>query len=383
MEVRQSYLIRILTLKRCKVRNVIFGKQISCYDTTSVRSCGVEKVKIELENLIHVLALYNITKQVSDFKFFINGYNDKTSEIKVIAKVDFINRSPLVVKFVKENSHPHNIIEKQSAFSEYLRGQGILTPKRYMSGESYCIKILFDNKDIDVTVEDYIGEEIKTIDYKLAYKIGKLMGKTHSVSEKGNYHLGNSTIFNVVGYNEVSGFNRFVELGEEDKIDSVMYHKIKKIYTAKLDKIKLSWDRLSRYATQGDFSINNLTYIGDELGIFDYNIAGDETLVGDMVLEGLLTANEMVLADGLSDIDRVELFRCFFKGYTDERPLSDYEKNVLGAIYSISSGLWFTKILYNENSLTKLVERNEFNKVTLLLEEIYNTLCKENFLLEI
>lgn len=44
------------------------------------------------------------------------------------------------------------------------------------------------------------------------------------------------------------------------------------------------------------------------------NIAGDETLVGDMVLEGLLTANEMDLSNGLTDKDRPELFRWFFKG---------------------------------------------------------------------
>ena len=61
-------------------------------------------------------------------------------------------------------------------------------------------------------------------------------------------------------------------------------------------------------------SIVLLSTIGEELGIFDYNIAGDETLVGDMVLEGLLTANEMDLAEGLSDTERIELFRSFYNG---------------------------------------------------------------------
>jgi len=339
----------------------------------------VDKVNIEIKNLVNALNLYNITSQITDFKFFINDYNNKTSEVKVITKVEFSNRTPLVVKFIKENNHPHHIIEKQSIFSEYLRSQGILTPKRYMRGENYCAKFQLGSMSLDVTVEDYWGEEIKTIDYRLAYKIGQLMARIHCISEKGNCYIGNSTIFNIVGYNEVSGFNKFVELGESVSIDSFMYQKIKEIYTAKLEKIKLSWNRLSRYATQGDISINNLTYIGEEIGIFDYNIAGDETFVGDMVLEGLLTANEMDLAHGLSDIDRKELFRCFLQGYIEERPLTDDEKNVFSDIYSISSGLWFTKILYHDNSLTKLVEHNEYDKVNLLLHEIYNTLCKDNF----
>lgn len=337
---------------------------------------------IELRNLINVLELYNIKENIRDFKFFINNYNNKTLEMKAIIKVEFNNRSPLVVKFVKENNHPQDLIERQSIFSEYLRSQSVLTPKRYMSGESYCIKFELDNIWLDVTVEDYFGEEIKTIDLNLSYKIGKLMGKLHRISEKGNCHIGNSTIFNVVGYNEVSGFDRFVELGESNKIDSVMYKKIKKIYKAKLEKVRIVWDKLPKYATQGDFSINNLTKTGEEIGIFDYNIAGDETLVGDMVLEGLLTANEMDLTPELTDKNREELFMSFLKGYTQERPLTDDEKNIFCDIYSISSALWFTKILYNENSLTKLVECNKYDKVNLLLQEIYNMLCKDNFKLE-
>ena len=89
----------------------------------------------------------------------------------------------------------------------------------------------------------------------------------------------------------------------------------------------------------------------------------------------------MDLAEGLSETDYPELFRCFFNGYTAERPLTYDEKNILNDIYAISSGLWFTKILYKKNSLTKLVERNEYNKIKLLLNEIYNTLCSPNTLL--
>ena len=99
-------------------------------------------MNIQLKDLIDVLALYNITAQISDFKFFINGYDDKTSEMKMIIKVDFVNRSPVVVKFLRENRHPHNKIENQSKFSEYLRNQGILTPKRYTSGDNHCIELI-------------------------------------------------------------------------------------------------------------------------------------------------------------------------------------------------------------------------------------------------
>ncbi|CAM3064325.1 hypothetical protein FITA111629_01425 [Filibacter tadaridae] len=336
-------------------------------------------MNIGLEKINEVLTLYNIKGQVSNLYDFIHYCDDKNTEIKIITKVEFTNRNPLVVKFVRENDHPSQIIESQSVFSEYLRDKGILTPKRYVSEGKYSLNYKLNNLDVDITVEDYLGEEIKAIDFNLAYMLGQLLGKIHRISENGNCLIGNSTIFDFLGYNEVSGYNAFLELGEVEKIDPVMHQEIKDLYLEKLEKVKSSWSKLPRFATQGDVSINNLSYIGGTIGIFDYNIAGDEVLVGDMVLEGLLTANEMDLSGGLTDNDRTELFKHFFKGYITERPLSDDEKTVLSDIYSISSALWFTKIKYNENSLEMLVERKEADKVGELLQEIYDTLHNDNF----
>ncbi|MDW0115591.1 hypothetical protein QTL97_01395 [Sporosarcina thermotolerans] len=335
-------------------------------------------MNIGLETINEVLALYTIKGQISNIHNFIHYYDEKNAEVKIICKVEFTDRNPVVVKFVKEKEHPSHIIESQSLFSEYLRDHGILTPRRYVSEGRYCQNYKLHHLDVAVTVEDYLGEEIKAIDYNLAYKLGQLMGKIHKISEKGNCLIGNSTIFNLVGYNEVSGYNAFRELGEAGAIDTVMYWKIIELYTKKLEKVKLSWGKLPRFATQGDISINNLSYIEGNIGIFDYNIAGDETLVGDMVLEGLLTACEMDLADGLTDNDRKELFKTYYKGYITARPLSDDENAVLSDVYSISSALWFTKIKYNDSSLEKLVEREEHDKVRRLLEEIYVRLHEDD-----
>lgn len=335
-------------------------------------------MNIGVENINEVLALYNIKGQVSNTYDFIHYYNEKHKKIKIISKVEFINRDPLVVKFVKENDHPSPIIESQSIFSEYLREHGILTPRRYVGGGKYCLNYKLNHIDVDITVEDYLGGEIKTIDFNLAYKLGQLMGRIHRISENGNCLIGKSTIFDLLGYNEVSGYVTFRDLGESGKINEVTYLKIKELYTERLEKVKLSWGELPRFATQGDISINNLSYKGENIGIFDYNIAGDETLVGDMVLEGLLTANEMDLTDKLTDNDRAELFMHFYKGYITKRPLSDNEKSVLNDIYLISSALWFTKIKYNEDSLEKLIDRNEYDKVGRLLQEMRDTLHGDN-----
>lgn len=334
-------------------------------------------MNIGVENIKDVISLYNIKGQVSTVYDFIH-YRDE-NEIKIISKVDFTDRDSIVIKFVREVKHPSHIIESQSAFSEYLRSQGVLTPRRYMIEEKYCLQYKLDHMYVDITVEDYIGEEIRTLDAHLATKVGELMGKIHTISENGDCLIGQRTIFDLLGYNEVSGYKTFCELGETHKIDATMYRKIKELYYKRLEKIKVHWNSLPRFATQGDISINNLTYAGDTIGIFDYNIAGDETLVGDMVLEGLLLAYEMDLSLGLTDNDRASLFQHFIQGYLTERPLTVDEKTVLNDIYSISFAFWFTKIKYNENSLEKLLERNEEEKVGRLLQEIFILLGENDF----
>ena len=333
-------------------------------------------MNISFDMMNEILSLYKKQGQISAIHDFIHYYDEKIAEVKIISKVEFTDRSTLVVKLTKENEHPFHKIESQSGFSEYIRSQGVLTPKRYASDGKYCVCYKLNNLEVAVTVEDFLGDELKAIDFNLSYKIGQLLGKIHRISEDGKCLIGSNTIFDFCGYNEVSGYETLCKLGEAGNIDSAMYLKIKGLHTERFERVRRIWSRLPRFATQGDISINNLSMIDGNLGIFDYNIAGDETLIGDMVLEGLLTANEMELAEGVTDNDRIELFRRFVEGYQTERPLSDDEKNVFRDMYSISSAFWFTKIKYNENALEKLVERNETDQVGKLLEGIYNNLSR-------
>ena len=98
-----------------------------------------------------------------------------------------------------------------------------------------------------------------------------------------------------------------------------------------------------------------------------------------MILEGLLTAYENDLADGLTDNDRLNLFKSFLNGYISQRPLSEKEKSVFNDIYAIAKGMWFSRILYNENSLDHLFKNHEHEKAAELLRDIYHDISCETF----
>ena len=224
-------------------------------------------MEIGLNDISNVLTLYDINFGICSYKYFINSFDERKSEAKFIIKVDLNNKKSLIVKFIHQGRNSHDIIEEQSRFSEHLRMCGVLTPKRYKNDDVYCITYPLNGLTLDVTVEDYIGEEIKVTDNDLAFKIGQLMGQNHCIAEKDNLHINACTIFNVVGYNEVSGYDEFLKFGNDGLINKAVFNDICYVYEKKLNLIKSVWDSLPKYATQGDYSTNNLAYVGDELGI--------------------------------------------------------------------------------------------------------------------
>ena len=343
-------------------------------------------MKIERNHIADMLALFYITDPITELTYFIEQYsidpNTSIPRVKVIVRTDFENADPVVVKCINQKEHPGHIIEQQSVFSEHMRRNGIITPRRYpVVGEeqALCLTYYIEDTPLIVTVEEYIGEEIRQIDPGTAYKIGRLMGEMHRIAERDKLHIEANSIFDVIGYNEASGYNRFKELGEAGHLQLDKYKQITEMYEHRMKNLHTVWSELPRFATQGDYSINNLTWAREEIGIFDYNIAGEETLVGDMVTEGLLTAHEMDLAEGLNSEDKLRLFDAFMEGYRGMRELNDTEQRVLNDLYAVVASMWFTSIRYNEDSLEKLVERGEIDKIEVRLEEIKKILSENYF----
>ncbi|WP_047912861.1 hypothetical protein [Paenibacillus sp. TCA20] len=334
-------------------------------------------MNIERYHLEEILFAYGIKNQITDTHDYIKQYSvSDTPRVKAIIRTDFVDRPSVVFKMIKQKEHPRWKMEQQSIFSEHMRRNGILTPKRYISEGQYCISVWIENVELDVIVEDYLGEEIRTIDVETAGRIGQLMARMHIISERDDCHIDADSIFKVTGYNEASGYERFRELGEAGYLNQEKYERIIQLYEDRMNRIQAMWPELPRHATQGDYSINNLVLRDGAAGIFDYNIAGDETLVGDLIVEGLLVANEMDLAEGLSTDDRPQLFNAFYDGYSKVRPLQELEQAVVKDVHAVVASMWFTTIRYEEDSMEFLVERHEVVKMESILDQMLELLSE-------
>lgn len=241
---------------------------------------------------------------------------------------------------------------------------------RYTANGRYCNEYFYNDLPCNVTVEDHCGEEIMEITTDVSYKIGELMARMHILSLENKCEIGCGTLFSAAYWNDVDAFPRFCEIGKDEKLDQAIVEEIKKLHDEKLEAIRAVWDRLPKAAVQGDISTNNLVYGEDELTVFDYNNAGDEVLISDLVMEGLLTAYEMDLPEGADKSMRERFFPALLDGYLSIRKLSEEEASTAWIVYTLYHALWFSRVVYKDDSLEKLVEKKDYAAANMLLAQM-------------
>ena len=327
------------------------------------------ETKIENEVVETILRRYGFNAAATEQKIYLHGVEDN-GWMKLIFRATLSDGKMLVIKLLHEDDDPAaelKKVENQSSFSERMRQSGIRTPKRYQADGRYCTAFSYQGCPCAVTVEDWCGEELTLITTDIAYNIGALMARMHRISLEHGCVIGHRTLFSAAYWNDVDAFDQFCELTKNEKLDRNVSERIKALRQEKLERIRSVWETLPKAAVQGDISINNLVFDEDGLTVFDYNNAGDEVLVSDLVMEGLLTAYEMDLPEGAPEDYREQLFPAFLKGYLSVRALSDAEAETAWEIYTLYHALWFTRIIYNENSLDALLKREDYEGANRLL----------------
>lgn len=343
-------------------------------------------IKIKEKHIKEVIKFYKINSEVENIDFLCEIYNEKENRVRVICQVELKNSSRYIIKFVQEKEYPHKLMEEQSIFSEVLRNSGINTAKMLKCDEGYCYLYNLENLNLTVTLQEYLGDALTIINEKLVKEIAALMAKMHRVSEDNKCHIHNDTIWSLWKYDSdiMRGYVEFKNLHDKiikiDKDLEETYENIINLYEKRRGNIDKLKDKLPRYATQGDYSTNNLTFENKEIGVFDYNISGDEFLINDMVIEGLFVAKVMDLDKGLNDKDRDMLFRLFVDTYRGFRELNIYEAKVMNDIYAVVVPFWWSRIIFEEEgSLSYIIKNKNRKALKEFLNETYSILNSNYF----
>ena len=327
---------------------------------------------VEIEAIKKILLLYGFDAAITEQKPYIHAIEDD-GRLKLIFRVTLVSGKKLVIKILHEDDDlaaEMKKVENQSIFSEHMRSHGIKTPARYQASGRYCHAFTYHELPCMVTVEDWCGEEITEITTGISYQIGELMARMHTISLENKCEIGHRTLFSAAYWNDVDCFPEFCDITKDEKLDQEVAAQIKALRDKKLEDIRGVWETLPKAAVQGDISINNLVHSEDGLIVFDYNNAGDEVLISDLVMEGLLTAYEMELPDETPVSDRERIFPALLKGYLSVRSLSEAERKTAWEVYTLYHGLWFTRIVYNDDSLDSLVKKGDYEAANRLLMQM-------------
>ena len=333
----------------------------------------MEKIPHE-DTIRKVLNRYGLSTDFSEYKAYID--REKNGWVKLIVSVLPENGPRVVVKILREDADERTLeqerekTEKQCAFAEAMRSRGIRTPKHFTADGKFCTDEEYHGIQCCTTVEEWCGEEVREINAERAFRIGELMARMHTLSSEASCKIGCGTLFSAVGWNDVDAFDRFCEITRDEQLDQQTVGKIRALRDEKLRMIREMWETLPKAAVQGDISINNLVDGADGLTVFDYNNAGDEVLISDLVMEGLLTAYEMELPEDADPRIRETFFPAFLNGYLSVRSLSAAEVQAAWLVYTLYHALWFTRILHREDSLEALVKRKDYDTANRLLEQM-------------
>lgn len=307
----------------------------------------MDTMDINLEDTVICLREFGILEPVKEWKVLADGPDHPVpyDVIRKIIYVELMDGRKYVIKFVREPVFPTEIIENQSKFSDLLMEYGIDTPKRLKKDGHYCIPYEKERLVMDVYAEEWVGEKIPHLTMDMYGEIGSVMGKIHRISVKTKFHIGFSLLYNEIAERDTS-YERLWRNGDHSLIPEDEYQSILRIYNQRLDIIKNVWKSLPRAAVQGDiYSCNNIAIRNNGLVVYDFNLAGDEVLIGDILQCWFRTIFDEKIEGDLKKISREEMWSVFIKAYQSERQLQDIEKKYFSDVYAILGAVYYTKLL--------------------------------------
>lgn len=297
-------------------------------------------------------------------------YNFSEREVRLILKVTFKKRAPVVIKLKNEKDLSREVVEQQSAFSAMLERHGVPVAGPLQTHGKYTSLLSAGGRDVTVTVEEFREKELPYVDLETAKKTGKLLANTHNISEAHHCHVHFPVLFDPFARNDLFCVEEFKRIGSVlSGADRARYLRIMGKYNDHMEHIS-SLRSQERFAVQGDISNNNLFMTSSgEIGLFDFNRCGDNHLFCDAIMQAVYEARLMDYSPTDPPSER-SLLESFLSGYHEIRPFTAEQVDMIPHLYAVISAFWRMDILYAANSLDKAMKNAASHAVSEKLRSI-------------
>jgi hypothetical protein len=253
-----------------------------------------------------------------------------------------------ICRLTHEKNFSMQLIEQQSQFAMMLYGNGVITPWKATAKGKYCIHISIDGFLYFVTIESFMEGKTPELSCKLFFDFGKLIGKTHALSEQFPSPIHYSVVRRALSEGGAS-FSRLLAQSPTQIPQTPETNYAGIIHDTLVENLSKQWELLPSGATQADLDIfNNLLMTESGLGIIDYNLAGEEVFLADALISYFSSIHHYNKRKALEHLDKKKSFEQFMLGYLSERSLNKFERKLFPQIAALFDGLYFCKELINE-----------------------------------
>lgn len=328
------------------------------------------------EDISSILEDFDIASKVIGFaeleRYHYEKDNPQSKEVRLIIKADLDNGQSVVIRFKNEEDVTFDMITAQSRFANLLADRGIETPHIYTTNGQYARWYSIKGYDVIVTVEAFAVGELHEVNEDIAEKTGRLLAQMHNIAETADSHVPNDVLFDPLCRNDLFRFQDF-EMQKDFllPLDEALYKKIVREHDCVFRKIRI-FENAPRYAVQGDISICNLYQTADgRIGVFDFNRCGDNVLYYDAVMQAIFEARLMDYPKEIAGKQENLILSAFLRGYHQERPFTNEQKEVFPYLYAVISAFWLGDMKWGERSLCHAIEAGDTEAAHQWMKEIY------------
>ncbi len=267
--------------------------------------------------------------------------------IRLIYELTTVQGGHWVCRLSSERNYPKSLVERQSLFSELLRMHGVLIPHKIKSDEGYCSSMAFGPYLFQVTVEEWIGRNLDEVTEETFLSLGKLLGRCHILSERHPMKLGYSTISKSIK-NGQACFRKILcsvphWISYQEVADAARLHDALVLHLASIQ------ETLPTGAVHGDLGIfNNLLQTEKGIAMIDFNMAGDEVFLWDMLITYYASIHKYSWRKRLARLNLMTCYSSFFSGYQGVRTLTEVERSTFPEAAALFDGLFYCKAIVEE-----------------------------------
>lgn len=299
--------------------------------------------KREMEEILAAFGICAPVKQIRQLLY--KEERDGCTILRDILGAETTDGRRYVVKLVSEPEHPTELIRRQILFSETLRCNGAPTARYYSCQKGFTMHRQIGTLGVDISCEDYVGEPIRTLDSETIRAVGVLLGRLHRISLENHCRVGTSKT-----YREVTSHSRYRKIWHgilPRSVPEEVYRRIAQLHDGLMPYAETVWPTLPFAAVQADiYALNNYTWNGNELIAYDYNLAADEVLIGDLLISWFRTTIHPEMWEYITQENSSQLWNVMLEGYTRQRPLTDAEREALPLLYPLMAAIYASTLAY-------------------------------------